>query len=585
VETKANSGGGSPSRPRKSRWPVVIVLVFLAAGLSAAVYVVWFGGESVGSDIPTAVVQRGPLTISVTESGTIQSRERIVLKSEVEGTARILFLVEEGNRVRKGELLVELDSSGLQEQKDQQKIVVLNADASFIGARENLAVTQSQTDSDIAQAKLAQRFAELDLRKYLEGEYPQESQKAQSDITIAQEELGRASEKVRWDKKLLAQGFVTESELQADELAAKRAQITLDLAKGRLQLLEKYTHQRSLEKLNSDVKQSEEALKRTTLKASADLVQARAQLKAKESEFQRQKAKQEKIEAQLAKCRIVAPMDGMVVHATTGQFRRRGNVEPLAEGQQVRERQALIRLPTTSAMTAEIKVRESSLRKVSAGMPVRITVDAVPGQVFWGRVAKIGVIPDSQSAWLNPDLKVYTTRIDLEGDTNVLRPGMTCRAEVLVEEHEDALYVPVQAVVRIGTETAVYVPTADGFEPRTVTVGLDNNRLIHVIAGLQKGERVSMAPPLAASAVPLESQPRRPGESRPAATSAPAASSPGAATSGPSSIDPSRLRDMSPEQRRKWLRSLTPEQRAKLRQRGQRSGGRRGSRRSGGEQP
>jgi len=564
---------------------VVIVLVFLAAGLSAAAYVVWFGGESVGSDIPTTVVQRGPLTISVTESGSIQSRERVVLKSEVEGTSRILFLVEEGSRVRKGELLVELDSSGLQEQKDQQQIVVLNAKASFIGARENLAVTQSQTDSDIAQAKLAQRFAELDLRKYLEGEYPQESQKVQSDITIAQQELGRASEKVRWDEKLLAQGFVTESELEADVLAAKRAQITLDLAKGRLHLLEKYTHQRSLEKLNSDVKQSEEALKRTTLKASADLVQARAQLKAKESEFQRQKAKQEKTDAQLAKCRIVAPMDGMVVHATTGQFRRRGNVEPLAEGQQVRERQELIRLPTTSAMTAEIKIRESSLRKVSARMPVRITVDAVPGQVFWGRVAKIGVIPDAQSAWLNPDLKVYTTRIDLEGDTNVLRPGMTCRAEVLVEEHEDALYVPVQAVVRIGTETAVYVPTADGFEPRTVTVGLDNNRLIHVIAGLQEGERVSMAPPLAASAVPLESQPRRPGESRPAATSAPAVSSPGAATSGPSSIDPSRLRDMSPEQRRKWFRSLTPEQRAKLRQRGQRSGGRRGSRRSGGERP
>jgi len=583
VETKANSGAGPASRPRKSRWPVVIVLVFLAAGLSAVAYVVWFGGESAASDIPTAVVQRGPLTISVTESGAIQSRERIVLKSEVEGTSRILFLVEEGTRVRKGELLVELDSSGLQEQKNQQKIVVLNAKASFIGARENLAVTQSQTDSDIAQAKLAQRFAELDLKKYLEGEYPQESQKVQSDITIAQEELGRASEKVRWDKKLLAQGFVTQAELEADVLAAKRAQIALDLAKGRLHLLEKYTHQRNLEELNSDVKQSEEALKRTTLKASADLVQAQAQFKAKESEFERQEAKQEKIDAQLAKCRIVAPMDGMVVHATTGQFRRRGNVEPLAEGQQVRERQELIRLPTTSAMTAEIKIRESSLRKVSAGMPVRITVDAVPGQVFWGRVAKIGVIPDAQSAWLNPDLKVYTTRIDLEGDTDVLRPGMTCRAEVLVEEHEDALYVPVQSVVRIGTETVVYVQTADGFEPRTVTVGLDNNRLIRIIEGLQEGERVSMAPPLDASAVPLENQPRRPGESRPAATSAPAASSPDAATSSPASIDPSRLRDMSPEQRRKWFQSLTPEQRAELRKRGQRSGGRRGSRRSGGD--
>src|SRR4030042_4058983 len=64
-------------------------------------------------DMPTFAVKRGPLRISVTESGTIQAREQIILKCEGEGRTTLLTLVEEGTRVKKGDLLVELDASAL----------------------------------------------------------------------------------------------------------------------------------------------------------------------------------------------------------------------------------------------------------------------------------------------------------------------------------------------------------------------------------------------------------------------------------------------------------------------------------------
>jgi len=510
----------------KPRWARVLAAALVVLALAMGMHVTWYTGTDAASQVPVAVVRRGPLTISVTTSGTVQSRERVVLKSEVEGVTTILSLAEEGTHVRQGDLLVELDSSNLQDQKNQQLIVVLNAEAGFIRARENLAVTQSQTESDIAQAGLASKFAELDLKKYLEGEYPRELQKAESDITIAREELQRAHEKLEWSKKLAAEGYVTRTELQADELATKRAEIDLKLARSDLELLEKYTHQRDLEQLRSDADQAKKAFERTQRKAAADLVQAEAELKAKESEYERQKARLAKIEAQIAKCRITASVDGMVVYATTEQFSWRGNIEPLAEGQQVRERQELISLPTTSAMTAKVKVHESSLRKVRKGMPVRVTINALPGEVFWGRVTKIAVLADALSVWLNPDLKVYTTHIDLEGDTSVLRPGMSCRAEIIVQEYADALYVPVQAVARVEEETVVYVRAAGRLERRAVKVGLDNNRVIHIMEGLEEGETVSLAPPLAASAVPADDGPQAPAGSRPAATTTPAAARP-----------------------------------------------------------
>ncbi len=65
--------------------------------------------------------------------------------------------------------------------------------------------------------------------------------------------------------------------------------------------------------------------------------------------------------------------------------------------------------------------------------------DAIPGQVFMGRVSKIAPLPDAQSAWLNPDLKVYPTQIHLDGSHPELRTGMNCQAEIIVEQHTDGV--------------------------------------------------------------------------------------------------------------------------------------------------
>jgi HlyD family secretion protein len=155
-------------------------------------------------------------------------------------------------------------------------------------------------------------------------------------------------------------------------------------------------------------------------------------------------------------------------------------------------------------MMAEVSVHESNLKKVRVGLPVHLTVDAAPGKVFKGTAARIAVLPDSQSAWLNPDLKVYDTDVHIDGDGSDLRPGMSCRAEIFVERYESALYVPVQCVVRIAGEPTVYVRSAEELEARPIRIGLDNNRMVHVLEGLEEGESVLLNPPLGAGGVAPE---------------------------------------------------------------------------------
>jgi HlyD family secretion protein len=477
-----------------------IVIAVVIGGAAVWGYGYFRTDEDSAGNMPTFKVKRGPLKISVTETGSIQAREKIIVKSEVEGMTSIIFLVEEGTRAKKGDLLVELDTSKLLDKKIDQEIRVQNAEASYISARENLAVVKNQAQSDNDRAQLTDDFALQDLEKYLKGEYPNQLKEAESRITLAEEELARAQEKLTWSKKLFEEKYISQTELQVDKLSEKKKKLDLELARNDLNLLKNYTHKRSLAQLESDVKQAKMALDRIKRKARADILQAEANLKAKEAEFGRQKDKLEKTERQIVKTKMYAPVDGLVIYATSASsggrhWRRR---EPLAEGGQVRERQELIHLPTDAGYNAEIGVYEASLNKVRKGLPAVVTIDALPGEVYRGRVVFIAPLPDAQSAFLNPDLKVYKTVIELDGNgnTGLLRAGMNCTVDIIVEQYKEATYIPVQAVLRVGGYPTVYVVKGNKLEPRKIEIGLDNNSMIRTISGLEPGELVSLTPPL-----------------------------------------------------------------------------------------
>jgi hypothetical protein len=178
----------------------------------------------------------------------------------------------------------------------------------------------------------------------------------------------------------------------------------------------------------------------------------------------------------------------------------------LDEGVEVFERQDLIYLPTTASAMAEVDVHESHLEKVRLGLPVIITVDALPGKRFVGTVGRIAPLPNPQSMWMNPDLKVYTTEINLEGDDPSLRSGMSCKADIIVEQYQDVVYIPVFAVLRVGGKHTVFVVKDGKLEERTVVIGMDNNRMVKISSGLNEGEVVSLTPPLKASTVEAISQ-------------------------------------------------------------------------------
>ena len=195
--------------------------------------------------------------------------------------------------------------------------------------------------------------------------------------------------------------------------------------------------------------------------------------------------------------KIYAPIDGRVLYATSVGNRWRRNDEPIDVGTTIDERDEILFLPTASEFNVDIQVTEVELNKVSRGLPVTVTVDALPGKILTGKVTDIAQFPDPDSRYLNPNLKLYKTVIELDSNQDELRNGMSCLAEVLIQDLSNVIYIPMQSVTRRGGKPTVYVvQDDDSVLPQEVKTGMDNARFVHIVEGLEEGQKILLAPPM-----------------------------------------------------------------------------------------
>jgi HlyD family secretion protein len=98
-----------------------------------------------------------------------------------------------------------------------------------------------------------------------------------------------------------------------------------------------------------------------------------------------------------------------------------------------------------SELLVEVDVDETDIVDVALGQPADVKVDAIPGRVYHGKVVEIGSSGYERPS--QPDVTFFKVKILLGDPDQKLRPGMSARAEVRVAVHEQALVVPVEAVV------------------------------------------------------------------------------------------------------------------------------------------
>jgi HlyD family secretion protein len=466
------------------------LLVLAAVGITL---VLWRNGKDEQRSFDGLTYRVQPMELSVTalETGTLESASSIPVFSEVEQSVAIISLVPEGTRVEAGDVVVELESGGLRTRRTEQQILVEKARAALSQAQQRNIVAGSQSESDVQAAQLALEFAELDLRKYLEGDYPLELRAIRNESALAEEELERARSPLGVLEELHKDGYLNDSKLEAERFRAVRAQYQVEIAEERARVLQEYAYPRQKRLLESKVVEAERALERVNNLAKAAVQQAETHFAAEEAALRLEESKLEHLEDQIAKCTLHAPQAGVVVYP----FPEDNDMVELIikQGTLIRERQHVFSIPDTDVLQVTTSVHEALVNQIKPGMPARIEISVFPDLVLRGEVKHVSPLPEPQD-WRRTTVKFYSTKVSLLEQAEGLRPGMTARVEILIERLADALALPVQSVVQRGKVGFCYV-LEDG-EPvlRKLVLGKASVEHIAVLEGLSAGEVVLLSP-------------------------------------------------------------------------------------------
>ncbi len=336
-----------------------------------------------------------------------------------------------------------------------------------------------------------------------DGAAKQSLRKLKDDLYVAETDLNVAKTKRDGTRRLHEAKFVTKTELENDEIAVRKNELRMQTAQTALELFRKYEFAKTAEEALSKYEEALQGLDRARKEAVSRLAQSRARFRSAEGQFRIQEEQLKELREQLGKCIITAKKPGLVVYGGNNNQRYYNSEEQIREGATVRERQSILTIPDMSQMSVKVKIPEAHIKKVKKGMKARVQVEAFPDEELTGEVTKVGVLPDSQDRWLNPDLKVYLTTVSIHGSHDWVKPGMTAKVDIQVKQLEDVVYVPLQAIFPDDGKHYCYVGKGPSPERREVQIGDFNGEFIAVTQGIQESEVVRLRLP----ELPLEAEP------------------------------------------------------------------------------
>ncbi|MCH7595050.1 MAG: arginine N-succinyltransferase, partial [Planctomycetes bacterium] len=441
-----------------------------------------------------ATVVPRSFTVSLKEKGELKAAKSADVKCEVEGRSTIISLVAEGTSVNKGDLLVELASDAIENRIREAELKETNSITAYESAKTELDIQRDKNSSDIRKAGLAIELRKLAFDKYQKGEWVQASKDAQIAIEQAEMSLERREQDFIGAEKLFEKNFTTRTEFEEMKFNFQKAKWNLQKAELAQDVLERYTHVADLKQRQSDVEEAIKEAERVKKTADGEELRKARNLVGRTKELELIQDQLAKLRQQRTKCRIYAPTQGFVVYYSGGGRRFfMSSDQQIKVGAQVIERQVLIELPDTSVMLAVVRVHETKTDRLRLGQKTVLTVEGFPGRRFTGTVTKIAVLADSQSSWLNPDLKEYETEITLDPTDAKLKPGVTAHAEILVDTIDDKLAVPVQAVYSKGGRRYVFRDKGNTIEHVPVELGGIGLEWVEIVDGLADGDRVLLA--------------------------------------------------------------------------------------------
>jgi RND family efflux transporter MFP subunit len=214
------------------------------------------------------------------------------------------------------------------------------------------------------------------------------------------------------------------------------------------------------------------------LASEAQVASAEAQLDSAKQQLEVAQANQKQFAAMTGYTRITAPFAGVITnrYADTGTLVAAGTSSST-------QAIPVVRIAQVSKLRLVLAVPESAAGQIRLNDAVSVHVDALHREIQ-GKVSRFASALDQQT-------RTMETEIDVENGNGQLLPGMYTETKLVLQGKKNALTVPLEAVSRNGNDATVLAVGANNtLEEKHVTLGLEDNAHVEIVAGLREGDRV-----------------------------------------------------------------------------------------------
>ncbi len=343
-------------------------------------YFSFFGNKKDIKEVYLEPLKKQNIREIISASGEIQPKIKVNIQSDVIARIEKLYF-KEGDYVKRGQKLVELEKDTYLFQRDQAKAAIASAIAS---------------------------------------------------LKVSEAQLEEAEVRRNRIKALLDENLISRESYDQAEATYKSAFARVEASKEEINRLEKY------------LKEAEDKLKKTT---------------------------------------ILSPLDGKVVELILKEGEVVISGTPNVPGSTI----AII--ADLSEIISEVDVVESEISKVSLGQKAKVVVDAFPQKELEGIVEEIG-----ESAFKKVDVNYFKVKIKITQDFLALKPGMTSKAKIFVQEKRDVLAVPSQAIQERKGEKFIFISEKGKAKKVSVTAGIQDQIYTEIIGALKEGALVVTGP-------------------------------------------------------------------------------------------
>ncbi len=491
--------------------------------------------EQRATPVQVATAMRGNIDEVLEITGTAEAADEVDVVAEASGkVARVHADV--GDRVRRGQTLVQVDREVAAAQRDQAAAGVAGARSRLEEAREALELTESTTASNVRQAEVgiataqerleqarasarvvesevanaiqqAQtgvQTAETRLAEVEAGARDQERRQAEAAVRQARSSLDLAQDTYNRQSSLLEAGVIAQQqydqvrnqlELARENYEQAREQLSLveegprteqvrlaQLAvdQARQQLAQAQAQRTQIEVAQQEVRAAEQAVRQAEEQRASALAGRkqvdvqRRQVASAEQAIGQAQAGERVASVQLGKHVVRSPVSGLVASrmVETGEGAMAGG--------------PVMRIVRINPIRVHAVVSERDIGRISEGDVGVVTFDGIGEREFRGTVTDI-------SPQALPDSRNFVARVEVDNPEGVIRPGMFARISLLLDTRQDVVVIQRDALVERERVNRVHVVVDNAIEVREVEVGVIRRNIVEIIDGVREGETVVVA--------------------------------------------------------------------------------------------